>query len=264
MQTVGLAFKTSEGTGRKIHVPFRHVAELVNFRTGDLAILAGAPGGGKSLVGVNWAWRSHDLVLYVAQEKPSSILKRLIALGLSEKTHSIVEEEREYWADRLIATGKREELIVVKGEHTIEAIETEIIALTEWNMEPPPLVIIDNLTNLTSDAGVNTDNAFYGDVLPRLKNMAYEQDVGILAFHHVTRSGEKGKKHGQGTEALTMTDLLFGGEREAHHVWSVYRGWSDRTIHLQILKQTDGLANPDGTLEVVLDWKPEEGLLWDR
>ena len=264
MQTVGLAFASEEGKGRKIHIPFRQVAEIVNFRTGDLAVLAGAPGGGKSLTAVNWAWRSHDPVLYVAQEKPSSILKRFIALALSEKTSNIVEEDRQYWSDRILSTGQREELTIAKGEHTIDMIEAKITALTEWLMEPPSLIIIDNLGNLTSDEGVNTDVAFYGDVLPKLKNMAYEKDVGILLLHHVTRSGEKGKKHGQGIKPLTMTDLLFGGEREAHHVWSVYRGWNDRTINFQILKQTDGLSNPDGTMQIVLDWRADEGLLWDR
>jgi len=263
MQSIELAFASWEGKGRKIDIPFRQVAELVDFRTGDIAVLAGAPGGGKSLTAINWAWRSKDPILYLAQDSPRSVLKRLAALALSRKVGEIDEDEAVYWGGQVGSLGKREELIVATGSHTVEMIGDEILALTEWLMAPPRLVVVDNLFDLDSDAGNYTDSAFYGDLLPNLKQMAIALDVGIMILHHVTRSGETGKKHGLGTSRLKLTDLLFAGEREARHVWAVSRGWNDEHINFQILKQQDGQADPGGNLNIRLDWSPEEGRLWD-
>jgi len=264
MQSLDLALAGWEGKGRKIDIPFRQVAELVDFRTGDLAVLAGAPGGGKSLTAINWVWRSTDPILYLAQDSPRSVLKRLTALALTKRVADIREDEMQYWSERIRNLNKREELIVGMGAHTIDQITSEIVALTEWLMEPPRLIIIDNLFDLKSEAGNYTDSGFYGDVLPKLKQTAITLDVGIMILHHVTRSGESGKKHGLGTERLRLTDLLFAGEREARHVWAVHKGWADRHINFQILKQQDGRADPGGNLNIRLDWNPEEGRLWSQ
>lgn len=264
MQSLDLALSSWEGKGRKIDVPFRQVAELVDYRTGDLAILAGAPGGGKTLTAVNWVWRSKDPILYLAQDSPLSVLERLTALALNRRVADIRGDERDYWSDRVKELNQREELVVSTGARTVEQIGNEIIALTEWLMEPPKMIVIDNLFDLKTEAGNYTDTSFYGDVLPQLKQMAIEMDVGIMILHHVTRSGEAGKKHGLGTEPLRLTDLLFAGEREARHVWTVYRGYGDQQINFQILKNQDGLADPSGyNVKVRMDWNPEEGRLWD-
>lgn len=264
MQTIGLALTKFEGKARKIDIPFRQVSELVDYWTQDLAVLAGAPGGGKSLTALNWAWRSTDPILYLAQDSPRSVLKRLTALALNENVGDIREEDADYWAGKMIALGQREELVIATGSHTIDMIDEKIVALTEWLMEPPKLIVIDNLFDLKSEAGNYTENAFYGEVLPTLKQLAIKRDVGIMILHHVTRSGDSGKKHGLGTERLRLTDLLFAGEREARHVWAVYQGFNGDSIKFQILKQQDGEANPEGYLQVSLDWKKREGRLWSR
>ena len=264
MQTVGLALSGWEGKGRNIDIPFRQVAELVDYRTGDLAVLAGAPGGGKSLTALNWAWRSTDPILYLAQDSPRSVLKRLAALALNQKVGDIREEEAEYWSGKLMALGERDELVVATGAHTVDMIEAKIEALTEWLMMPPNLIVIDNLFDLKTEETNYTDNNFYGEVLPALKQLAINTDVGIMILHHVTRSGDTGKKHGLGTERLKLTDLLFAGEREARHVWAVYQGYDGTSIKFQILKQQDGEADPHGYKQVSLDWEPEEGRLWSR
>ena len=266
MPSLDLAFAAMKGKGRKIEIPFRQVAELVDFRTGDLAVLAGAPGGGKSLLATNWAWRSNDPILYIAQDSPNSVRARLVALALDETYDDIIDEDqRDHWTTKVepVVQGERPELIVVAGAHTVDMIEEQIIALTEWLMVSPKLIIIDNMMDLRAGTAA-TENAFYGEVLPALKQMAIKKDVGIMLLHHVTRSGDAGKKHGQGTSRLRMTDLLFAGEREARHVWATYQGWGKRELWVQILKQQDGQAEPGGWLEERLDWDVEKGRLWDR
>lgn len=262
MKTLDRALTGWAGKGRRIEIPFRGVQELVDFRTGDLAVLAAAPGGGKSLTALNWAWRATYPALYLAQDSPRSVLKRLTALALNRKVADIREEDAEYWGQMIRDLDKRETLVVSTGANTVDLIGAKVDALTEWLMEPPHIIFVDNLFDLKVGGAAYMENSFYAQVLPELKQLAIEKDVGIVVMHHVTRSGESGKAHGLGTEPLRMTDLLFAGEREARHVWSVYRGWDNRRLFFQILKQQDGRADPAGSLRIGLTWSPEEGRLY--
>ena len=67
--------------GRPIEIPFRQLAELVSVRTGELVIIAGDAGGGKSTLALNWAWRTKDPVLYLALEDPEGVKDRLTAFA---------------------------------------------------------------------------------------------------------------------------------------------------------------------------------------
>ncbi len=262
MQTLDRALTGWAGKGRPVKIPFRGVQEIVDFRTGDLAVLAAAPGGGKSLTALNWAWRSSDPILYLAQDSPRSVLKRLTALALNKMVADVREDEAEHWGERIRELGKRDTLIISTGAHTVDLLAAKIDALTEWLMEPPRLVFVDNLFDMQVEGRVYQETGFYAAVLPELKQLAIEKDVGIVVMHHVTRSGDKGKKHGLGSERVRLTDLLHGGEREARHVWAVYRGWDNRELNFQVLKQQDGRADASGGLVVRLTWKPEEGRLY--
>lgn len=258
MQTLARALKGWAGKGRPISIPFRGVQELVDFRTGDLAILAGAPGGGKSLLAINWAWRSADSILYLAQDSPRSVLMRFTALALGKRLSDIRDEDLDYWSTRL-PHDKREELVIQGGAQAVADVEARIIALTEWLMEPPKLVVVDNLIDMRIEGLSHMESGFYASLLPALKQMAIAHDVGILGLHHVTRSDD----HGLGDEPLKMKDLLFAGERESRHVWGAYND-GRRTINWQVLKQQDGKADPRGNLGVRLDWSPEYGTVYSR
>lgn len=211
-------------------------------------MLAGAPGAGKSVVALNWAWRTEEPVLYVAQDSPRSVLQRMTALA----TKTPISR-----ADGPLPAELKPNLVVTTGAHTVALIESEIVALTEWWQRPPSIIFIDNLIDMRSDRGQHMDVAFYADILPALKQAAIKHDVAIVALHHVQRFA--GRAVGSGETPLTMTDLLFGGEREARHVWGVYRSNDRKTIYLQVLKQQDGQARSDGTLKAEMVWQPEYG-----
>lgn len=255
MQTLKTALRSWSGRGRVIEIPFPEINNAVNFRTTELAVLAAAPGGGKTLLAVNWAIKSKDKILYLAQDSPRSVLQRLVALTLDKTTDSVALEQLEYWAELV---EDQDNLVIAEGAHTIQDIEDKIVALTEWWQEPPGVVFVDNLYNLRPDSTATyMENTFYAEVLPALVQVGLKYDVGIIGMHHVGRSGDHGKKVGLGNRPLRMSELLFGGEREARHVWGVYHRENTKLLTFQVLKQTDGEASPDGNLQFHLEWEPE-------
>jgi ABC-type cobalamin/Fe3+-siderophores transport system ATPase subunit len=227
-------------------------------RTGQVVVVAGHEGSGKSTFCANWYWRTDQSALYLAQEDPFSTIQILVALATNQPKANIRPEDSDYWADRL--KGKRANADFVTEAQTIEKLEARLIALHEWLMGPIDLVFIDSLFDLEVE-GINyMDNAYWATVLPALKQMALKHDVAIICQHHANRGDTKVP----GIDPLTLKSLLFGGSREAAHVWGIYHDEGNRHMYVQVLKQRNGRAGPGGGLYATLDWQPEEGVLWSR
>lgn len=263
MQTLSRAVMSRESTGRKLVLPWAHFNEHISLRTKELVVMAGAPGGGKSTVAVNMVMGMDVPTLYFAQDSPASVLSRMAAIATQEETRKTFralsdKKEREIIAKRLEDT--RPTLIFERGAMTIEGIKERVEALQEWLGEYPPVVVIDNLIDMIVPGTTHGDNSFYTTALPLLKQMANEYNLAVVVLHHVTRGGGKGNSHGRGRAGMTMNDLLFAGEREARHVWGVYNDGDDH-VYLQVLKQQDGAADPDGGLKLPLKWYPKLGRL---
>lgn len=262
MLTVDRALSQSHAVGRKIPLPWPSIERLVSLSTRELAILAGAPGSGKSTFAVNLAVKSEVPTLYLTQDSPASVFTRMAALITNEPIAVIRKRQQEGGAvrDQLIDTVHRrmpKHLIIEGGRRTIGDIDRRVVAMTEWLGAPPELVILDNLIDLDIEGSHHQETAFYARALTALKALANTRDVCLLALHHVLKSGEKG----DGVHPITMTDLLHGGEREARHVWGIYHDADATRMYVQILKQQDGAANPSGELRVPLFWTPETGTL---
>lgn len=245
-------------------IPFPSLASKVELHTGQLLVVAGGAGGGKSLFATNFAYRSPDPILYIVQEDAASIRARMSGLALSRAARDLRPEDADYWAERLDDADKGT-TIFAEGAHTPEMIEANIVAFTEYATEPPRLIILDNLRDTQVEGSNSQQNDFYAVLLPALKQMAWKYDVAFMLLHHVQKSDGGSKDYGDGLTPLTMMSLLFGGERDAAHVWGVY-GYKGHPakLYLQILKQRDGQADPSGYDRVVFDWDQDRGIIYSR
>jgi predicted ATP-dependent serine protease len=248
----------NSGGGRKVDIPFRGLADLVNLKTGQLVVIGGAPGSGKSHFAANWAWRAQMPVIYWAMDDSTTTLETLTALASGRRTSEVSFEgdAQPYWVDYLRKKGKREDLIPLTRARTVQDLKARLEAYEEWLMETPPLVLVDNTYNLKVEGSNYMENGFYAEVLPEVLELAKEKGTCIALLHHIKRAGDA-----IGTHPLRMNDLLFAGEREAAHVWGIYHREDKRQMTVQVLKQRNGKADPNGGLSVRLDWTPEEGRL---
>jgi hypothetical protein len=263
MQTLDRAVLAKTAIGERLTLPYKSMNDAISFRTRDLTILAGAPGGGKSTLAVNLAMKMEYPTLYLAQDSPASVLSRMTALvtqeNISSTAQALTSEQKYLISERLGST--RPTLVFERGAVTIEGIELRLEALAEWLGEPPKLVFIDNLIDLIVDGTTHGDNSFYTKALPQLKRMANKYNCAVIALHHVTRGGNAG--HADGRSGITMNTLLYAGEREARHVWGVYND-GEGTVNVQVLKQQDGAADPHGDIEIPLRWTPRLGSLMSK
>ncbi len=263
MQTLARAVVAKTAIGEKLVLPYKSMNDAIQFRTRDLTILAGAPGGGKSTVAVNLAMKMEYSCLYLAQDSPASVLSRMTSLVTQDdigKTADALTTDKKYAIAKRLEN-VRPTLVFERGAVTIDGIELRLEALAEWLGEPPKLVFIDNLIDLIVEGTTHADTSFYSKALPALKRMANKYNCAVIALHHVTKG--TGTTQATGRQGIQMNQLLHAGERESRHVWGVYND-GEGTINVQILKQQDGPAEPDGSMEIPLRWTPRMGSLMSK
>lgn len=259
MPTLDRLWASHTDAGRPIDIPFRDLAEMVTLRTGEFVIIAGDSGGGKSTLALNWAWRTQDPCLYIVQEGYPSVRQRLTAFALGRRLGEIHPNDKDYYLNNL--AGKRDELVVEHGPHTLEKIEARLIALHEWLMQYPSIIFIDNVKDIEIPEHLNSTNDYYAVIFPALKQFAIKYDCVIVGLHHSNRGSDAA---GLGTTPLSLGRLLYGGDRDTSHVWGVYHSEDNTRLYTQVLKQRDGEARADGSLHVTMEWHAPEGVLYSR
>lgn len=269
MKSIARILAEKGTVGEPIPMPWPRLDRELKLHTKELAIVAGAPGAGKSVFALNLAVNMRDDVLYLAQDSAPSVNARAVALAAGGEiawAYDMLRSDTDRLQLQQDMSSALPHLIVNAGALSVGGIEARLVALTEILGHAPKLVIIDNLIDLIVDGHVHTDTGFYAAALNPLKQMAIKHDTCIMALHHVTRKGgESGTNpHGLGTRPLKMTDLLYSGERESEHVIGVYHDPKKDKLNIQILKQRDGAADPEGGLRVPVTWHPSLGRLERR
>jgi len=265
LRTISRSLSEEATVGEAIPLPWPKLDRDLNFHTKELALVAGAPGAGKSVFALNLALSLNVPVVYFAMDSAPSVFARITALALGVEINWVYEQLRDKdLKARIIADlgDAYPDLFIGAGALTTEGISHRLEALTEVLGQAPPLVVIDNLIDMIVPGHTHTDMGFYSTSLNELKRLSMKHNVCVLALHHVTRrGGEYSNPHGLGTRALKMIDLLYSGEREAEHVIGVYHSVGKDRMNIQILKQRDGDADAEGGLEASLLWHPKLGRL---
>lgn len=166
-------------------------ANGIRFRRGQVHMIAGQPGSGKSLLSLDYAVHAGVSCLYFsADSDEDTVFNRVGAMRMGMSVSSI-EEMRETPAVGLL----EEELsnlsnvrFVYDAQPTLDTITDEVDAWEEVYGQMPDLIVVDNLINVVCET---TDNEWQGlrHLMGAMHEIARDTGAAMLILHH-TSEGE--------------------------------------------------------------------------
>jgi replicative DNA helicase len=164
----------------------------VHFRRGEVAMLAGPPGAGKSTIGVDIAVKVGVPTLYFSAD--STELTMASRLGSMLTRGDVLDIEQmilrdPQWAGDLLA---RVDHIrwVFDSAPSFGDIGLEVEAFEEVWGEPPHLIVVDNLTDVTDDDGGGDEFSTLRNTMKGMKYLARQSDAAVLVLHHTSEANE--------------------------------------------------------------------------
>lgn len=157
---------------------------------GQLALVAAGPGTGKSAFVLTIALRARVPTLYFSAD--SDAFTQLVR-SMSILTGMDLEASAHAVRNDMIPADVADEVkrvpvrMVYRASPTLDDIELEMSAYEEVYGEYPSLVVVDNVTNVRTDAGDPAD-PFSGleSLMDYLSTMARDTEACVIGLHHVT------------------------------------------------------------------------------
>lgn len=237
------ASRALRGRADPVPWPFRSV-EIRAF-PGFLVEGLGAPGAGKSTVGLTWALylarRGMPALVHSTDTDLRSQALRVVAMmtGITTEEAAVDAEE---WADWL----ERQMLPLRWSEVSLgaEDVGDLIMAEQEFFGEIPALVVIDTVGDLLHEEE-NVGNI--RGIFAELHRTAKATKTTILALHHVKRG-----KAADGYTRVALHDGLYAGEQSAEIVFGIWREGRNR-MKINVPKNRMGADDTVGG-ELDVDW----------
>lgn len=158
----------------------------IAFRRGQVAMVAGAPGNGKTLLALVYALRVRVPTVYVCADTDRHTMTMRAASAITGHPYERVEQAfatsgREFYADELSEADHVRWCF--DSAPTLEDISDELACYVELYGSPPELVVIDNLTSLTLE-GDEWGGLRAG--MKQLLQLARKSDAAVMLLHHTS------------------------------------------------------------------------------
>ena len=167
-------------------------AKEIKFRRGQVCMVAAAPNAGKSMFALIYAIRAQVPTLFFSADTDTTTVMMRAAAHISGHSQVTVEANlatnTHYYDQHFEKFGHIK--WVFDSSPSIDDLELEIRAYVELFGQPPELIVIDNLMNVTAE----TDNEWAGlrAILMELHDMARKTEACVLVLHHVSEQSEYG------------------------------------------------------------------------
>jgi len=211
MITLSQATRATPDTGQQLPQPWTNLRNrAVNFRRGELHMLAARPAQGKSAFALATALKMGVPTLYLCPDTTATTqFTRLMA------NH----QQRPVWEmEQLLKDDPERAQEIAREAHpllrwefdveTLDDVDQQCMAWQEVFGDPPALLILDNLIDITS--GEADEWSSSRKTLRELKMLAKELSTAVLVLHHVGE-GDNTKKDG----APASKDILGRDNRLA-------------------------------------------------
>lgn len=236
-------------TAYKVPVPFLGLDKQIQPLRGNMAIIFGSPGVGKSAFSLNWALRMEEHSCIISLDTDITTQAIRSASVLSGVHMDQVKADPKKWSKYLETYANKVRCYDLGM--TVKDILSIIRAEEEFWGDPPALTIVDNVANLVRDGGYEE----YRRIFVELHRVARMGNTCILALHHIGRGSAT-----QVGKPLNLFSGQYSGEQEAELVLGLWRPSMENTdVNISVLKNRQGEAVPDGSMYSTLGFSPGNG-----
>lgn len=231
--------------GEPLYCPFGVLnATETHIRKGQLALVAGGPGTGKSALMHAWLQRGndngkHNTVMYFsADSDPFTMWKRSasIATGYTlSDVERMVKEGNTAGLDAIVDEATAHMWMDYRSSPTEEDVLDEVMAYQTVYGSDPEVIVLDNLKNLYQDMG---EFEALEQSCMFLHDLARDTNAAIIALHHVVGAAE------DGISAIPLSGLRGKVSKTPEVVLTLHR--SDSQLNVSPVKNRNGRAQASG------------------
>jgi replicative DNA helicase len=165
----------------------------IQFRRGQVCMVAAAPNVGKSMFALIYALQAGARTLFFSADTDTTTVMMRAASHLSGHAQVTVESNlntNPKWYDNKFEEMKNIQW-VFDSSPSLDDIESEIKAYIELYGAAPELIVIDNLMNIAAES----DNEWAGlrSIMMDLHDMARHTEACVIILHHVSEQTEYGQ-----------------------------------------------------------------------
>lgn len=189
MKTLFRSVGKSDIGGEPLPPVFKTFAKNnITFRRGEVSMIAAIPGAGKSTLALALALRMQQPTLYVcADTNAHTMAMRIYSMisGVSQnEAERVLTETPDVVKNKLQATGHI--FWCFDSSPSLEDLDQEVNAFEEIMGEPPAIIVIDNLIDMTGGGGEQF--AAMQETLQAFKMFARENNAALIVLHHTKES----------------------------------------------------------------------------
>lgn len=217
----------------------------VAFRRGQCSLLAAAPGGGKSNIALIYAIESKVPTLFISADTDLATMGMRAAANVLGWTQDEVER---LGLDSAEVQNALDGLGHIRwaddNQPSVEDIVLETRAYMEVFGQPPELIVVDNLIDVSVAKGADKDWANTRAVVDGLKRLARQSEAHVLMLAHATGAYEDGIK------PIPLGGLEWKPGKNVELVLTMY--WAEDELRVCPVKNRMGQASASAALHASL------------
>jgi predicted ATP-dependent serine protease len=257
MRTLHRAVRSMDRGGAAIPMPFKTWTDNhISIRRGEVSMIAGPPGAGKSTAALAIAVKSGVPTLYASADSHESTMAiRALAMTTNMAQIDVEDQmsERPEWASDVLREKIGHIHWMFDASPTLGDLEDEISVYREIMGSDPQLIVVDNAVDVTHDSG--DEFSSLRSLMREVKWWARETNAAFLILHH-TSEGVEGRP-------CPPRSALHGKIAQIPSLIVTLGSVTPGVMYAAAVKNRYGPADPTGQTFMSMEYVPSVMMLRD-